>query len=255
METTQSCPACKRQTTTDYCPHCGEFQHPKRFSLGTVLGDIPNAVVNFEKGLLHTIKSLVIRPGETLREYFAGARSKHYRPLNFVFLVGGLYTLLFSLANIQGVLTTANAQNTSEWDLFIEEQSLQYQAFLLLLQLPIFSLVTWLVFRKRKYYYGEHLIGNAYMVGEISIYQLIMFPLYMVLNNTAGVDVLNFLYLIFIIAYGFFLYYDWFFNRKGFNEAWLCVLAVVLNIVLVVVSVEPLMILIFKIKTFLFGAG
>lgn len=92
------------------------------------------------------------------------------------------------------------------------------------------------------------------MVGEITLYQLIMFPFYSWMNNTIGVDILNFGYLFFMIGYGFYMYYDWFYSKKGFNEAWLCVLAVVLNIILVVASAEPLMIVIYKIKTFLFGA-
>jgi len=248
-----TCPSCGIENRTDFCPACGEYQHPERFSFGKVIADVPNAVVNFERGLPYSIRSLAVHPGATVKEYLGGARSRHYRPLNFVFLVGGLYTLLFSLADIQGVMAPINEQTASKWEVFIQEQSLQYQAFLILFQLPFFSLVSWLLFRKRGFFYGEHLIGNAYMVGEISIFQLVMFPFYAWMNNSVGVDILNFVYLLFMMSYAFFMYYDWFYNRKGFNEAWLCVLAVVLNIIVVMVSVEPLMIVIYKIKTFLFG--
>lgn len=249
------CPACNRENTSEFCPECGENQHPKRFSIGTVIGDVPNAIVNFERGLPYTIRELALRPGKTVRGYLAGARSRHYRPLNFVFLVGGLYTLFFSLANIQGVMGTDATSGMTEWELFIQEQSIQYQAFLLLMQLPFFALVSWLLFRKRGFYYGEHLVGNAFMVAEITLYQLLMFPLYSVFNHTAVVDVLNIIYLFFMMGYGIYMYYDWFYQRRGFGEAWRCVLAVVLNIILVVITVDPLMILIFRINAALFGAG
>jgi len=86
--------------------------------------------------------------------------------------------------------------------------------FSFIVSIAFFSLVSWVMFRKRNFFYGEHLIGNAYMVGEISLYQLIIFPLYVIFNHTAVVDVLNTVYLFFMAGFGFFTYYDWFYKEK-----------------------------------------
>jgi len=252
MDREYPCRACQHPVKTHYCGFCGEYQQHERFTLQRVLSGIPNAILNFERGLLFTIRSLAIKPGVAIRDYLGGVRSKHYRPLNFVFLIGGLYTLLFSFVKIRGKLDAA-AYDTAR-EAFIAEQSLQYQAFLLLLQLPLLSIASWLLFRRQKFYYGEHLIGNAYMVGEITLFQLITFPLYVAFNHSVGVDVLNIVYLLFMAGFGFFTYFDWFFQRRNEPAAvLLSITAVIVNITIVTVSTGPLMMLIYRLKTLIFG--
>ena len=57
------CPSCHAIVSTDYCSKCGEYQHHQRFSFKKVIYDIPNAVMNFERGLLYTIRSMAVSRG------------------------------------------------------------------------------------------------------------------------------------------------------------------------------------------------
>lgn len=55
---------------------------------------------------------------------------------------------------------------------------------ILMLQFPVIAIFTWLFFRNRKYKFGEHLVANAFFIGEISITRIILFPLYYIYNKT-----------------------------------------------------------------------
>ena len=59
----------------------------------------------------------------------------------------------------------------------------------------------------------------------------------------------------FIFAgFGFFTYYDWFYQRKGTAmQILLCIAAVIANIAAVAITSYPLMIIIYQVKTAIFG--
>lgn len=51
-----------------------------------------------------------------------------------------------------------------------------YQNLLLLIFVPIASFSTWLFFKKRKLYYGEHLAMNSYAVGFQNLIYMAIVP-------------------------------------------------------------------------------
>jgi len=66
--------------------------------------------------------------------------------------------------------------------------------------------------------------------------------------------VLNILYVFFIAGFGFFTYFDWFYARKtSFGSISLTIAAVLANITLVVITAEPLLLLIYQIRNAIFG--
>ena len=72
---------------------------------------------------------------------------------------------------------TEFVENTSEW-------IAQHYAILALLQIPIFTIGTYLCFRKSGYNFVEHLIINTFLVGQRLILHIITFPLYYISSGT-----------------------------------------------------------------------
>ena len=60
----------------------------------------------------------------------------------------------------------------------------QHYSILALLQIPIFTIGTYLCFRKSGYRFVEHLIINTFLIGQRLILHIITFPLYYISNGT-----------------------------------------------------------------------
>lgn len=199
-----TCPACKRESPGMVCMHCGENLYPKRITMARILQSIPDVFFDIEHGIFYTARAFIKRPGTEIRNYFAGDRLKHYKPLKYITFIGGLYAFLFIKFDI----------NNGKVESAFMEFGEQWTSLILLLQFPLIALTTWLLYRKRKFTYGEHLVANAFIIGECSLFNIILFPVYMMLNGTYGVDVLQTVYLFFILGYYTFSFYDWFYERK-----------------------------------------
>ena len=66
---------------------------PKRITWGLIGRDILN-VLNFEKGVLFTIKGLLFNPGVAVNDYLYGNRSLHANPLRFLIISTAIVSLL-----------------------------------------------------------------------------------------------------------------------------------------------------------------
>jgi len=259
-ETENLCPACAQPGTGGYCSHCSERMVPERITIKSVLKSIPDVFFDVEHGLFYSIKMLFKAPGETLRRYFKGDRQRHYKPLKFVLFIGGLYAFLFISFNIHGnapgvyeglLKDTAYGRVTGQQiDLF----TAQWTSVIMLIQFPVIAFVSWLVFRKRKYFYGEHFVANAYFIGEVSIFQLLMFPLYYGLNGTRWIGVINNFYLLWIIAYYTYAFYDWLYFRKTTRGLLISITLVVCLIIMISALTFILSPLLYYIKLALWGS-
>jgi hypothetical protein len=199
-----TCPACSQQSAGVVCMHCGESLYPKRITFPRLLQSIPDVFFDVERGLFYTARTFIKRPGTEISRYFSGDRLKHYKPLKYITFIGGLYAFLFIKFDIN---------NGKQESAFIEFGE-QWTSLILLLQFPLIAFTTWLFYRKRKYTYGEHLVANAFLIGECSLFNIILFPLYLILNGTSGVDILQTIYVFFILGYYTFSFYDWLYGRK-----------------------------------------
>lgn len=92
----ETCPNCSTllEKKFAYCPICGQSAHIHRFNLPHVFHEVFHALTHADKGLLHLIKNLTLRPGVTAREYILeGKRKTYFNPFTFLLLVLGLTVL------------------------------------------------------------------------------------------------------------------------------------------------------------------
>ncbi len=199
------CPSCNNISEGLVCKHCGENLWPKRITFFSILKDIPDVFFDVDRGLFYTIRTFLLRPGKEIRKYFAGDRIRHYKPLKFVLFIGGFAAFLYAKFQF----------NNGEPQPVILQFGNNWTSLIMLVQFPILALFTWLIFHKRKYTYGEHLIGNAYIIGEVLLFKIALFPMFYYFNGSPSFDYAEGLYLLSIIFYYSFAYYDWFYQRKG----------------------------------------
>ncbi len=61
---------------------------------------------------------------------------------------------------------------------------IEHYEIIALIQLPIYSLGTYLAFKKSGYNFSEHLVLNAFLTAQRLVLRIIVFPLYYFYNET-----------------------------------------------------------------------
>ena len=191
-----------------------------------------------------------------VREYFVGNRRRHYKPINFFLFTAGLVVLLFLSFHIHGT------ENSSVYTSIMEDKELgkKLDAFndkslslILFFQFPIVALFTWLFFRSRKYYFGEHLVANAYFIGEVSLAKILLFPAYLIFNGTDTIETLDDIYAGLVVVYYVYAFYDWLYFRKTWKGFFFIFFFVVIVYFLVMAITLFLIPLLYAIKVKFFG--
>jgi hypothetical protein len=148
------CKNCGIEATSNYCPDCGQSTKTKRIEWSFFLQEFIFNNFTLHKGLLFTIKSLIINPKRVIEDYLAGKRARYTGAIQFLlFMIIFEILLTFIERKIGYELENTNL-NTSEWT---KNLAILYAA--------LSSFGTYLVYRKKKYNLAEHFILNFYIYG------------------------------------------------------------------------------------------
>ncbi|MEM6697339.1 MAG: DUF3667 domain-containing protein, partial [Bacteroidota bacterium] len=196
-------------------------------------------VLNFEKGLLLTVKEMVIYPEKVIRTYLGGENRKVYtNPIQYVVILVGAYFFLFSLLpeSLMDIDAFQESAYKGGYNLTdpanrpIDEEKMkeavqmgqevsafifQYLNLITFFFIPITAILTYLVYRKTRLYYPEHLVLNAYVTGTYTLLGILSIPLYVIDVSLAFLSSLG------LFAYQFWAYMSIFKEKtfKGFFKA------------------------------------
>ena len=95
-----NCKNCQGELTSKYCPNCGQSANLKRIDGNYIMHEIKH-VLHFEKGILFTIRELLIRPGENVRHFITENRNRLVKPIIFIIVTSLLYTLTIHFFHIE----------------------------------------------------------------------------------------------------------------------------------------------------------
>lgn len=207
--TTISCKNCGQKFKGNFCNHCGQSAHTHDLGMAYFWHEIQHGVFHIDKGILYTTRELFTRPGHAVKDYISGKRMKHFKPFAYLFILSSLYAVIAHYMKIEILLQGINIQlgqdikiNTHDAAEFSRAKEIiqsiyaflnwikDHYAYSNLLSLPVFSLATYLSFRKNSYNYFIHLVLNTYIAGQRTVLFLLMLPLIYFINNP---DVLNFI--------------------------------------------------------------
>jgi hypothetical protein len=178
-------------------------------------------LTNVEKGLFFTIRELTIRPGKVITDYLSGATVRYYNPLRYIVVLAGLSAFASTFIDFVSIIESSSQGWQSS--LSLEAKALQakiikwtlnYLSIFYLAMLPLNSLASYLVFRKRQYVYAEHLVANAFIYGHLALFSLIILPLYQL---NAGLFVVGAINTLTVFAYNACFFNTWF--KTGWIKA------------------------------------
>lgn len=212
--TNMSCKNCGHELEGEFCINCGQSSKVSRIRYKYVLAEIPNSLLQIDHGFFYTVKELFSRPGHSLREFMAGKRKSHYKPLAFLLITSTLYTFVNYFIGITDVpIIDFKAENADiEYIKNILDWLSENQTYGSLISLPLFALASYIAFIKSKYNYFEHFVLNMYIVGQQTLIHT-FFILLPIDNN--GIGTLAFLT---PIAFSFWTYTQFFNHEKFFKK-------------------------------------
>lgn len=86
------CKNCNTKITKNYCPLCGAPNSVTRID-GKYIATEIGSVLNFDKGIFYTIKELIIRPGNAVKEFILEDRRRLVKPILFIVVCSLIYTI------------------------------------------------------------------------------------------------------------------------------------------------------------------
>jgi len=94
-----NCRNCKEPVEWDYCPKCGQPAKLKRIDWQYIVQEI-GEFFYANKGMIYTIRKVLISPGDSVREFLTEGRHRFIKPITFLFLTTLIYMLVAHLFNI-----------------------------------------------------------------------------------------------------------------------------------------------------------
>ena len=94
------CKSCNNEVYHNFCSNCGQPSKLKRIDAHYIAHEIEH-VLHFERGILFTVKELLINPGQNIRNYISDNRSRLVKPVIFIILTSIIYTLISHFFHIE----------------------------------------------------------------------------------------------------------------------------------------------------------
>lgn len=158
-----NCRNCDAPINDNFCGKCGEPVLLKRVDSHYILHEIQH-ILHFEKGILYTIKELVIRPGKNIKEFITHNRNRLVKPILFIIVTSFIYTLINHLFHIKGGYVQFDGQQNSATATIFHWIEHNYGYGNILMGMFI---AFWLklFFRKHNYNFFEILILLCFVMG------------------------------------------------------------------------------------------
>ena len=178
------CPACNSTAIDNYCSNCGQKIYNKRFTVKGIFAVVGNAL-NLERGFLYTMVWMFRNPGKVIDDYLNGKTKPYINPLNFILIIGGAFAfLVLSLGIFDTSIETSN-QLLENNQRAVSAEALEFQKrwiefirkyinLIPLILIPFASIFSKWYYRKKKLYYGEHLILNSFVFGQYIVISIIL---------------------------------------------------------------------------------
>ncbi|TCD23429.1 DUF3667 domain-containing protein [Pedobacter psychrodurus] len=158
-----NCINCSQTVNTKFCGHCGQPVQVKRVDAHYILHEIQH-ILHFEKGILFTVKELLIRPGQNIRTFITENRSRLVKPVIFIIVSSLIYTVISHFFHIEeGYVEFTEVKKTSIGLIFDWVQG--HYGYANILMGVCISLWLKLFFKKYNYNFFEVLILLCFVMG------------------------------------------------------------------------------------------
>ena len=159
----------------DYCNSCGGKVVRNRLTFKNLFEHITETFFNFDNKLLRTLIDLFKKPDIVIGGYINGTRKRYVNPISYLALtltVSGIYLIIINkfFPNVFVAMSSAGADGQQEFmTIYIEYLQKYYSLFMVSL-IPLYALISRLVFINRKdFNFTEHIVMAMYIMAQFSL--------------------------------------------------------------------------------------
>ncbi len=164
-----NCLNCDNNFEGAFCNLCGQKASTHRFTMHEWLHEIPHSILHVDSGFFLTMKTLFVRPGYAVREFLHGKRKLLFSPFLYVLILCGVYVVVTHFfGKDEKVIEVTNISNANE---YISERYYKIWAVAMVIPLAVGS---YFAYFKSGYNFAEHLVFNAYLMGQLVIADIIL---------------------------------------------------------------------------------
>ncbi|MGC4041261.1 MAG: DUF3667 domain-containing protein [Flavobacterium sp.] len=161
-----NCNNCNAAINDKFCSSCGQAATVKRIDRHYISHEILH-LLHFEKGFFYTIKELLIRPGDSIREFIAKNRNKHMKPVAYLILTSLIYTVIAHFFHAEDI-------NNGKENIVLEGSSVKaiqhwvqsHYGYANIIMGCFIALFIKLFFRKNRYNIFEITILLCFVMGQ-----------------------------------------------------------------------------------------
>ncbi|SDX69357.1 Protein of unknown function [Hymenobacter psychrophilus] len=177
-----------------------------------VLHDLPHSVWHVDKGIAYTLRQMLTRPGDTLREYMAGQRAQHFRPVTYLLLITAVAVLLMSSIHFNPVSANEAADMPRLVKLTMErylQLYYKYPTLIYVILLPVYALIgSWLL-RPARFNFAEILISQTFISGTTTLISTIVgLPAMLLVTRFPELKSLMYVSMLPFMVYSAWVYYQ-----------------------------------------------
>lgn len=194
------CQNCDHTYSGQFCNQCGQQALTHRIDWRYLWHEVTESLWGVDRGILFTLRELLIRPGHSIREFLAGRRVNHYRPLALLLMLAAIYVFVSQGLHVdfmktsQGMYANPALKDDSPAHAKQKEILTSYfqfldenQQFSDLAMVPFVALWCWLLFRRIGYNYPEQLVAHTFIANFNLLFSLVMVLAFWVLGDSTDV--------------------------------------------------------------------
>ncbi len=182
---TMTCSNCRSTVDTNFCGNCGQPIQIKRIDKDYVLHEIWH-ILHFDKGIFFTIKELLTRPGQNVKEFIAANRSRLVKPIIFIIITSLIYTLTSNFFHIEkGYVNFDGAKQSAIGIIFSWIQ--HHYGYANIIMGMYIAFWAKLFFRKYDYNFFEILILLCFIMGI----GMLLFSVFALIEGLTKVSLMN----------------------------------------------------------------
>lgn len=204
-----NCKNCNAELNGNFCSNCGQPAKLKKIDGHYIKHEI-GRVLQLEKGIFYTIKELLIRPGQSIREFISENRNKLVNPIVFIIFTSLIFTLIkhyFHIKDIYVHYEGPQENAISEIFKWIKE-NYGYVNIIMGFFITFWSKI---FFRKNNYNFYEILILLCFVMGIV----MLIFSLFGSIEGLTKISLMQYASMVGIV------YISWaigqFFEKKHKN--------------------------------------
>jgi hypothetical protein len=182
------CNHCNTVADGNFCPQCGHPKELVRINGRYIISQVAS-VLNFQKGILYTIKELIIRPGKSVKTFIKEDRNRLVKPIMFLLVCSLIYTLALSIFSFEdGYMNYEVADSEMSTSKTILQWIGNNYGYSNIMMAVFITLWLKLFFRKYKYNFYEIFILLCFIMGMM----MLLFAFFGILESLIDFSILQY---------------------------------------------------------------